>query len=77
MTTSRVPQAGQRMRLDSIEIGNALPRVHTIVCTSSSCRRPQSRTDLSPSRRGVIAAHVQPSATFQTSPRLSISMRTK
>jgi len=49
--TSREPHFGQRMRLESIEIGKALPRVHSMVRTSSSCCSPQERTDFS--RRGA------------------------
>jgi hypothetical protein len=45
--TSREPHFGQRMRLDSIEIGKAFPRVHSMVRTSSSSCSPQARTDFS------------------------------
>lgn len=49
--TSREPHSGHFMRLDSMEIGNVLPRVQIRVPTSSSCRCPHARTDFNPSRR--------------------------
>jgi hypothetical protein len=51
--TSRDPHSGHFIRLESIEIGNALPRVQIGVPTSSSCRW-QARTDFSPSRRDFV-----------------------
>jgi hypothetical protein len=35
-TTLRDPHLGQRSRLSRLDSGNALPRVHTSVCMSSS-----------------------------------------
>jgi hypothetical protein len=51
--TSREPHFGHPMGLGSIEIGKALPRVQSMVRTSSSCCSPHERTDFRPSRRGL------------------------
>ena len=50
--TSREPHFGQRMRLDSIEIGKPPASKAWSGRQSPSCS-PQERTDFSPSRRGL------------------------
>ena len=62
--TSVALHDGHFIRSDSIEIGNAAPRVQISVSTSSSCRRPQAPNRFQPFAPRLGAAHIEPAASL-------------